>query len=123
MRSAMELVDYSLLTALPLWIGVLAGTNACLFLIRSEVAASIAAVCIFAVIPGALELAGALTVATPAQPVIQFLHQYMPTVMLGNAPYIAGDWAACGQAWIVGAVWLAVFTAVGIAGFRRKEIQ
>lgn len=120
---AMELVGYSLLTALPLWIGVLACTNACLFLIRSEVAASIAAVCIFAVIPGALELAGALTVATPAQPVIQFLHQYMPTVMLGNAPYIAGDWAACGQAWIVGAIWLAVFTAIGLWGFHRKEIQ
>ena len=120
---AMQIVGYCLLTALPLWIGVLACANACLFLIRSELAASIAAVCVFVMIPPVLEVCGALFIATPAYPVFQFLHRYMPTVMVDTASTIAGDWAYCGQAWIVGAIWLAVFTALGISAFRKKEIQ
>lgn len=119
----MQVVGYCLATALPLWIGVLACANACLFLIRSELAASIAAVCVFVMIPPVLEVCGALFIATPAYPVFQFLHRYMPTVMVDTASTIAGDWAYCGQAWIVGAIWLAVFTALGISGFRKKEIQ
>ena len=119
----MQVVGYCLATALPLWIGVLACANACLFLIRSELAASIAAVCVFVMIPPVLEVCGALFIATPAYPVFQFLHRYMPTVMVDTASTIAGDWAYCGQAWIVGAIWLAVFTALGISAFRKKEIQ
>ncbi len=119
----MQVVGYCLATALPLWIGVLACTNACLFLIRSELAASIVAVCVFVMIPPVLEVCGALFIATPAYPVFQFLHRYMPTVMVDTAYTIAGDWAYCGQAWIVGAIWLAVFTALGISGFRKREIQ
>ena len=120
---AMELVGYSLLTALPLWIRVLSCTCAFYFLVRSNLWACLASLCVFMILPTVIGVAGLFVGDTGLRPVLDFLHQHMPTVMLENAPYIAGDWAACGQAWIVGAIWLAVFTAVGIAGFRRKEIQ
>lgn len=121
--AAMELVGYSLLTALPLWIGVLGCTSAFYFMIRSDLWACIASVGIFGGIPVVLELGEALLSTAPVGAAISFIHQYMPTVMLGNAPYIAGDMTLCGQAWIVGAVWLVVFTAIGLLAFRRKEIQ
>lgn len=120
---AMQIVGYCLLTALPLWVGVLACTCAFRFLIRSDLWASIASACIFGVLPVVLDLARALFSTTGAYPVLQFLYQHMPTTIVDNAPSIVGDWAYCGQAWIVGAIWLAVFTAFGISGFRKKEIQ
>ena len=49
--------------------------------------------------------------------------RYMPTVMVDNAPSVVGGWSYCGQAWIVGAVWLAVFSVLGAVWFRRKEIN
>lgn len=120
---AMQIVGYCLLTALPLWAGVLACANACLFLIRSELWAAIASVGIFGVLPVVLDLARALFSTTGAYPVLQFLYQHMPTTIVDNAPSIVGGWAYCGQAWIVGAVWLAVFTAIGLIFFRKKEIN
>lgn len=120
---AMQIVGYCLLTALPLWVGVLACTCAFRFLIRSDLWASIASACIFGVLPVVLEICGALFSTTPAGTAINFVHQYMPTTIVDNAPYIAGDWAYCGQAWIVGAAWLAAFSAIGLLAFRRKEIQ
>ena len=120
---AMELVGYSLLTALPLWIGVLSCTCAFYFLVRSNLWACLASLCVFMILPTVIGVAGLFVGDTGLRPVLDFLHQHMPTVMLENAPYIAGDWAACGQAWIVGAIWLVVFTAIGLWGFRRKEIQ
>ena len=118
-----QILGYCLLTALPLWVGVLACTCAFRFLIRSDLWASIASACIFGVLPVVLDLARALFSTTGAYPVLQFLYQHMPTTIVDNAPSIVGDWAYCGQAWIVGAIWLAVFTAFGISGFRKKEIQ
>lgn len=120
---AMQIVGYCLLTALPLWVGVLACTCAFRFLIRSDLWASIASVGIFGILPVVLEICGALFSTTPAGTAINFVHQHMPTTIVDNAPYIAGDWAYCGQAWVVGAVWLAVFTAVGLIFFRKKEIN
>ena len=112
-----------LLTALPLWVGVLACTCAFRFLIKSDLWASVASVCVFAVIPPVMEVCMALFSANPAGTVIRFLYQYMPTVMVDNAPSVVGGWSYCGQAWIVGAVWLAVFSVLGAVWFRRKEIN
>ena len=118
-----RMVGYCLATALPLWIGVLACVCAFRFLVKSELVASIAAVSIFALSTPVLEICLALFSATPAGTVLQFVHSYMPIVMVTNAPSIVGDWICCGQAWIVGAIWLVGFTAIGLANFRRKEIR
>lgn len=53
---AMQMVGYCLLTALPLWVGVLACTCAFRFLIKSDLWASVASVCVFAVIPPVMEV-------------------------------------------------------------------
>lgn len=120
-RIAMELVGYCLLTALPLWIGVQAAVCACFFFLKSDLAASFAAVGIFEVAAVVLKVASLFN--TPLKGTLQVLHEHMPTEMLGNAPQVAGDWAFCGKAWIVGAVWFVVFTALGMYGFRKKEIK
>lgn len=71
---AMQMVGYCLLTALPLWVGVLACTCAFRFLIKSDLWASVASVCVFAVIPPVMEVCMALFSANPAGTVIRFLY-------------------------------------------------
>lgn len=120
-RTAMQIVGYCLLTAFPLWVGIQAVVCACYFFIKSDFATSVAAVVIFAVTPPVLEVAALLK--SPVQEALITLHDHMPTVMIETAPQVVGDWTYCGRAWIVGAVWFAVFTAIGLCGFYRKEIK
>lgn len=119
----MQVVGYCLATALPLWIGGLACTCAFYFNLRSDLWASIAAISLIALVPAVLQIAEAILLGSPASTVCGFLNSHWPTVMVDNAPSVVGGWAYCGQAWIVGAIWLAVFTALGISAFRKKEIQ
>lgn len=121
--TAMQIVGYCLATALPLWTGVLACTSAFRFFIKNDLWASMASLCVFAVAPTVLELAGLMFRGGLAGTVIHFLYQYMPTVLLDRAPSVVGVWEYCGQAWLVGAVWFAVFTALGLFSFSKKEIK
>lgn len=121
-RTAMQIVGYCLLTAFPLWVGIQALVCACYFFIKSDMAASVVVVAVFAVTAPVLELAAQLLAGTAGE-MLMTLHDHMPTVMIETAPQVAGDWAYCGRAWIVGSAWFAVFTAIGLLGFRKKEIK
>lgn len=121
--AAIRMVGYCLATALPLWIGGLACTCACLFLVKSELGASLAAAGVIAIPAGVLEVAGLLLDTSPVGTAVSWLRRYMPTVMLDTVPAVVGDWNYCGQAWLVGAVWLVVFTAIGLLAFRQREIK
>ena len=121
---AMQIIGYCLATAFPLWIGVQALTCACMFLIKSEIGGAFLSVGIFMILPNIIQIAALLT--GPDRPVgnaLMTLYSYMPTVMADTAKELVGDWACCGKAWIVGAVWLVVCTAIGLLGFHKKEIK
>ncbi|MGM9607567.1 MAG: ABC transporter permease [Oscillospiraceae bacterium] len=122
----MQIIGSCLATVFPLWVGVQAVTCACMFLIKSELGGAFLAVGIFALLPNVVWLASALISGSDGNLVgdaLMAVYNHMPTVMAENAVNVVGDWAFCGKAWIVGAVWFAVFTAIGLCGFRKKEIK
>lgn len=112
--------------AFPLWVGVQAMTCAMMFLIKSETGAVFAALGIVAVLPNVVWLASVLisgSVGHPLGDALMTVYHHMPTVLADNAKEVVGDWTYCGKAWIVGAVWFAAFTAIGLCGFQKKEIK
>lgn len=121
---AMQVIGYCLAVSFPLWVGVQAVTCAMMFLISGELGASFAALGIFMVLPKVIEIAALFAnIARPLGSALMTVYQHMPTVMADTASSVAGDWAYCGKAWIVGAVWFAAFTAIGLCGFQKKEIK
>lgn len=123
-RIAWLIIGYCLLNALPQWLGVLAMTNLCYFLIRSNVAASFAVVGILAVPQMVISLLKAFTSFNEeAYYVFSLLESRLPQVIVENAPSVVGDWSYLAQSWILGVVWIAVSTAIGLAVFRKKEIN
>ena len=122
----LEQLGYCLATVFPLWVGVQALTCACMFLIKSELGSAFLVVGIVAVLPNVIWLTAALISGPAGHPLgdaLMSVYSHMPTVIADNAANMAGDWACCGKAWIVGAVWLIGFTAIGLWGFRKKEIK
>lgn len=120
----MRILGYCLTVMLPLWSGVQAVVCAMFFLIRSELGGAFAAMSVFTVLPGVFwlgaNLAGVREVFGHA---FMTAYDHMPTVMADNAYGMFGDRAFCGKAWIVGAIWFLVFTAIGLLGFHKKEIK
>lgn len=120
----LQIVGYCLAVAFPLWIGVQALTCAAMFLIKSEIGAAFASLGIFFVLPQIIQLAALFAdIGRPVGNALMTVYNHMPTVMADSAKELVGDWAYCGKAWIVGAVWFAVFTVIGLCGFRKKEIK
>lgn len=125
-KLALQIVSYCLVTVFPLWLGVQAVICAAMFLIKSELGGAFLAVGIFAVLPNVIWLASVLISGSHGNPVgdaLMTVYNHTPTVLADNAKAVVGDWAYCGKAWLVGAVWFAVFTAIGLCGFRKKEIK
>ena len=121
---AMQIVGYCLAVAFPLWIGVQALTCACMFLIKSELGGAFLSVGIFMLLPNIIQIAALLAgLGRPVGDMLMAVYNHMPTVMADTAKELVGDWAYCGKAWIIGAVWLAAFTVIGLCGFQRKEIK
>lgn len=119
-------LGYCLAVSFPLWIGVQAMVCAMMFLIRSELGGAFAAVGIIAVLPYAVYFTSIIVGGVGVGPLsggLMAVYDHMPTIMVSRARDLVGDWAWCGRAWIVGAVWCAAFTALGLLGFRRKEIK
>ena len=125
-RLALQIVGYCLVTVFPLWLGVQAVVCACMFLIKSELGGAFLAVGVVAVLPNVLWLAAALISGSDGNLVgdaLMAVYNHMPTVLADNAKAVVGDWVYCGKAWLVGAVWFAAFTVLGLVGFHKKEIK
>lgn len=121
-QDALIIVGYFLAVGLPLWMGGQAALCMCLFLVNGEMASSFLYVGIVFVVEAIVDLAG-LLVGGPTGNALLTICRYFPRNMLERAQYVVGDMTYLGQAWLVGAFWVAVCTAVGLYGFRRKEIK
>ena len=75
-------------------------------------------------LPNIIQIAALLAgLGRPVGDMLMAVYNHMPTVMADTAKELVGDWAYCGKAWIIGAVWFAAFTVIGLCGFQRKEIK
>lgn len=119
---ALTIVGYFLAAGLPLWIGAQAVVCMCLFLVNGEMAGSFLYVGIVFVLETIVELVGLLAGGGVGK-LLLTIHPYFPRTMLDGAKAVVGDMAYLGKAWLVGAFWLIVCTAVGLYGFHRKEIK
>lgn len=119
-RMAMTIIGWCLLVALPLWVGVQGLTCAVYFMVRSSTAAAMVVAGVIMGLPVVFQLGSCFT--GPLGQVMAVLYQYLPTTLVGDASSVVGVWAFCGKAWLVGCVWLAVSTALGLWNFSRKEI-
>ena len=120
--NAMTIVGYFLAAGLPLWIGAQAALCMCLFLVNGEMASSFLYVGIMFVLETILDVAGLLIGGGVGGLLLEVV-QYFPVRMLSEAKAVVGDPVYLGQAWLVGAFWVAVCTAVGLYGFQKKEIK
>lgn len=120
---AMKIVGYCLLCSLPLWLGVQAVCCACMFLIKSELGSAVIAVMVFYVSAYVLDLGALLCGNTALGTALRTIYNYMPSTLLAKSSEVVGDWAFCGQTWLIGMLWLVVFTAIGLMGFQKKEIK
>ena len=118
----LAIVGWFLAAGLPLWVGAQAVCCMCQFLVSGEMACSFLYVGVIFVLPAMVELAG-LLLGGPAGGLLLKVHEYFPTVVLDGAKAVVGDPAYMGRAWLVGAFWVAVSTAIGLHGFHRKEIK
>lgn len=119
---ALTIVGYFLSVGLPLWIGAQAALCMCLFLVNGEMASSFLYVGIVFVLETFIDLAG-LLIQGPVGNALLKAVPYFPVQMLNGAKSVVGDVSYLGRAWLVGAFWVIVCTAVGLYGFNRKEIK
>ena len=123
-RTAWMILGYCLLNALPQWLGMMAVTNLFYFLIRSNVAATFAVLGVIIVPQMVFNLLQAFTFFNAgAYYVFSLLEGWMPQAMVEGAPNVVGDWGYVVQSWILGLAWIAVSTVIGLAAFRKKEIN
>lgn len=124
-RLAVEIVGYCVLAAMPQWLGMLALTNMFFFLSRSNTLAAFLTVGVIAV-PGTILGLAALLLSNSHPNVataLANLKNLMPAEMVATAYHVVGDWGYIAKSWLVGGVWIAATTAIGLVGFRRKEIN
>ena len=119
---AMAIVGYFLAVGLPLWIGAQAAACMCQFLINGDLASSFAYVGIVLALDSILQIMG-LLVRGRTGDILLKICEYLPRPMLEGAKSVVGNWSYLGKAWVVGAFWVVVCTAIGLYGFKRKEIK
>ena len=119
---ALTIVGYFLAVGLPLWIGGQAACCMCLFLIHGDMAASFAYVGLVLALDSVLQIMG-LLIRGQMGNLLLAVCNYFPRPMLEGAKALVGDMGYLGKAWLVGAFWVVVCTAVGLYGFNRKEIK
>lgn len=121
-QDALIIVGYFLAAGLPLWIGAQAAVCMCQFLVAGEMAGSFLYVGIVFVLETVIGLAG-LFAGGPVGDALVILSGYFPRNFLEMAKSVVGNMEYLGQAWLVGAFWVIVCTAIGLYGFHRKEIK
>lgn len=120
----LQIIGYCVLASVPQWLAALALTNMFFFLVKGNTLASFLTVGVIAVVPTVLELAVLLLGSQypQAAEVLNTVRMHMPTLMIERASSVVGDWGFIGKSFLVGGVWVAVTTAIGLAVFQKKEI-
>ena len=119
---ALELVGRCLATALPLWLGTQALVCCMYFLFRSDLMGAAAAIVLQGGLPVVYLIFGGLGQGTVLGDGADRLYRLLPTVLLDRVLNTAAGWDLCALAWGVGAAWFALFTAIGLLVFSRKEL-
>ncbi len=119
---ALIIVGYFLAAGIPLWIGGQAAMCMCLFLTNGEMTSSFLYVGIVFILDTFLSVTGLLVQGWLGNLLVK-TSEYFPRPMLDTAKAVVGDPVYLGQAWLVGAFWVTVCTAIGLYGFHRKEIK
>ncbi len=119
---ALIIVGYFLAASIPLWIGGQAAMCMCLFLTNGEMTSSFLYVGIVFILDTFLSVTGLLVQGWLGNLLVK-TSEYFPRPMLDTAKAVVGDPVYLGQAWLVGAFWVTVCTAIGLYGFHRKEIK
>lgn len=124
-QAALEIVGYCVLAAMPQWLGMLALTNMFFFLMRSNTLASFLAIGVIVVPATALELTALLIWSSlpNVAEVLIALKNLMPGELINAAGSNVGNWSFIAKSWLMGGAWIAATTAVGLAGFQKKEIN
>ena len=120
----LQIIGYCVLASVPQWLAALALTNMFFFLVKGNTLASFLTVGVIAVVPVVLEFAVLLVGGQypQAAEVMNVIRMHMPTLMIERASSVVGDWGFIGKSFLVGGVWIAAATAIGLAGFQKKEI-
>lgn len=121
---ALEIIGYCVLASIPQWLAALALTNMIFFLVKGSTVASFLSVGIIAVTPVALEITALMiwNSAPHVSEVLLAIRDYLPTQIIGKAMSVVGDWGFIGRSFLVGGVWVAVTSAIGLVGFQKREI-
>lgn len=114
---ALQAVGYSLLAALPIWLGGQALVNLVYFLIKSNTVAAFVVVGIIMALPEVFKLLGIIV-----SDVFLSLYNIMLTTPLNLAPNMVGDWGFIGQCFAIGAGWFGACTLLGLFLFHKREI-
>lgn len=120
----MQIIGYCVLAAIPQWLAALALTNMFFFLVKGNTLASFLTVGVLAVVPTVLELS-ILLFGYQFPQVAEFMtviRNHMPTLIIEQAMSVVGDWGFIGKSFLVGGVWVAVTSAIGLTAFRKREI-
>ena len=120
---ALKISAWSLGCALPIWLGCQALCNACLFLIHSEIAATILAMIPFFALDTVIDIASKLFSGSLAGDILAKVLEYIPGIILSKSYALVGVWSFMGKAWTVGAFWIIVPTVLGLYFFHKKEIK
>lgn len=113
----LKYIGFSVLNALPLWLGAQAVSLLCLSFIKSSTMASFAFLGLLLFLPGALKLLALLI-----DPVFMTIRGYM-LVTPFDSQFVLGDWAAFGKNCVIGMGWFVAATLVGMFAFRKREIN
>lgn len=122
---AWTILGYCVLAAMPQWLAALALTNLFFFLVRGNTLASFLVLGVLTVPGVAFELT-ALLVSYRFPDVgraLVFLRDCMPGKVIEDASGAVGDWTFMGKSWLLGLIWIVVCSAIGLAGFQKKEIN
>ncbi|HJH62355.1 MAG TPA: ABC transporter permease [Firmicutes bacterium] len=120
---ALALVGRCLASALPLWLGMQAMCCCMYFLFHSDLIGAVAAWGLLLGLPLILVIFGGLWHNTPVARLLEWAYRLMPAVLLDEVTNPRATWEVCVLAWGVGAAWWLGFTAIGLLGFRHKEIR
>lgn len=121
-QKGLTIVGWFLAAGLPLWVAGQAAMCMCLFLVNGEIASSFLYVGIIFMLETVIGLVG-LFAGGPVGDVLLTLAGYFPRNMLEIAKEVVGNMTYLGQAWLVGAFWVIVCTAIGLYSFGKKEIK
>lgn len=113
----MEVVGFSLLSALPLWLGAQALSMLCLAFFKSSTVASFAYVGIIMGVPEVFKLLGMLI-----DPVFIRARDFLLSTPF-EMQFNPGDWSFFAYCCAIGAAWLVGSTLVGLLMFQKREIN